>query len=53
VYRGAPLGAGEKSLAERLVFQAPDRTLTDAEIDPVLAAVSAALAAELGARLRM
>ena len=52
VYRGAPLVAGEKSLAERLVFQAPDRTLTDAEIDPAIAAVSAALAAELGARLR-
>jgi phenylalanyl-tRNA synthetase beta chain len=52
VYRGAPLAPGEKSLAERLVFQAPERTLTDAEIDPALVAVSAALAAELGARLR-
>ena len=52
VYRGAPLQAGEKSLAERLVFQAPDRTLTDAEIEAALAAVTAALAAELGGRLR-
>jgi phenylalanyl-tRNA synthetase beta chain len=52
VYRGAPLAPGEKSLAERLVFQASDRTLTDAEVDSAVGAVSAALAAELGARLR-
>jgi phenylalanyl-tRNA synthetase beta chain len=52
VYRGAPLQPGEKSLAERLVFQAPDRTLTDAEIEAALAAVVAALATDLGARLR-
>jgi phenylalanyl-tRNA synthetase beta chain len=51
-YRGAPLGPGEKSLAERLLFQAPDRTLTDAEIDPILEAIAAALATALGARLR-
>ncbi len=49
---GAPLAVGEKSLAERLVFQAADRTLTDPEIDPALEAVVAALADELGARLR-
>ena len=52
VYRGAPLGPGEKSLAERLVFQAPDRTLTDAEIEAALAAITGALTADLGARLR-
>lgn len=52
VYRGAPLTADEKSLAQRLVFQAPDRTLTDAEIDARMAGISAALATELGARLR-
>ncbi len=52
VYRGAPLAAGEKSLAERLVFQAADRTLTDAEIDAELAAITAALAAKVGSRLR-
>jgi phenylalanyl-tRNA synthetase beta chain len=52
VYRGAPLAPGEKSLAERLVFQAPDRTLIDAEVDSAVGAVSAALATELGARLR-
>ena len=52
VYRGSPLGQGEKSLAERLVFQSADRTLTDPDIEPVLTSVVAALAAELGARIR-
>ena len=52
VYRGAPLAAGEKSLAERLTFQAADRTLTDTDLDPALEAVTAALSSELGARLR-
>ena len=33
IYRGAPLAADEKSVNWRLVFQAPDRTLTDAEVD--------------------
>jgi len=52
VYRGAPLAPDEKSLAQRLVFQALDRTLTDAEIDARMSVIAAALASELGARLR-
>ncbi len=52
VYRGAPLAAGEKSLAERLVFQARDRTLTDPEIDAAMGAIVAALSSELGGRQR-
>jgi phenylalanyl-tRNA synthetase beta chain len=32
LYRGAQLGAGRKSLALRLEFRSPDRTLTDAEV---------------------
>ena len=52
VYRGAPLAPDEKSLAIRLVLQSPDRTLTDTEVDTVMAGVAGALAAELGARLR-
>lgn len=52
VYRGAPLEAAEKSLAERLVFQASDRTLTDAEIETELGAITAALADAVGGRLR-
>jgi phenylalanyl-tRNA synthetase beta chain len=52
VYRGAPLAATEKSVAIRFVLQAHDRTLTDAEVDGVVAAVTAALAAELAGRIR-
>jgi phenylalanyl-tRNA synthetase beta chain len=52
VYRGSPLAFGEKSLAERLTFQAADRTLTEPEIEATLDEVIAVLAAELGARLR-
>ena len=37
------LGAGRKSLAFELVFRAPDRTLTDAELDAAMAAVHARL----------
>jgi phenylalanyl-tRNA synthetase beta chain len=51
VYRGAPLASTEKSLAWRLRFQAADRTLTDAEVDGALTAVTAALAA-IGGRIR-
>jgi phenylalanyl-tRNA synthetase beta chain len=51
VYRGAPLGSDEKSLAWRLVFQAPDRTLTDGEVDSTIAAITAALA-EVRGRIR-
>jgi phenylalanyl-tRNA synthetase beta chain len=32
-YRGAPLAAGQRSVAWRLVFRAPDRTLREAEVD--------------------
>jgi len=40
-YRGAPLQAGTRSVAWRLVFRAADRTLRDAEVE---AAVTGALA---------
>jgi phenylalanyl-tRNA synthetase beta chain len=51
IYRGAPLDAGEKSLAWRLVFQSAHRTLTDAEIDTVLGAIDAAVRS-VGGRIR-
>ncbi|MGD9890569.1 MAG: phenylalanine--tRNA ligase subunit beta [Dehalococcoidia bacterium] len=35
-YRGAPLPSGKKSLAFALSFQAPDRTLTDEEVDKAI-----------------
>jgi phenylalanyl-tRNA synthetase beta chain len=51
VYSGEQVGEGRKSLALRLSFQAPDRTLTDAEVAERRAAIEAALA-EIGGRLR-
>ncbi len=51
VYRGDQIGTGNKSLAIRLEFQAPDRTLTDDEVAGVRALIEDRLA-ELGGRLR-
>ena len=51
VYRGQQVGEGEKSLALRLSFRAPDRTLTDPEVAERRVAIEAALA-EVGGRLR-
>jgi phenylalanyl-tRNA synthetase beta chain len=51
VYRGEQVGGDEKSLALRLSFRAPDRTLTDAEAAERRAAIESALA-EIGGRLR-
>jgi phenylalanyl-tRNA synthetase beta chain len=52
IYRGAPLAAGEKSLAERLTFADPERTLTEGEVDKAIAAITAGLRDDLGAKLR-
>lgn len=52
VYTGQPIPAGFKSVALALRFRAPDRTLTDAEVDAVLAAMRTAAERELGAELR-
>jgi phenylalanyl-tRNA synthetase beta chain len=51
VYRGEQVGEGNKSLALRLEFRAPDRTLTDEEIAAVRSRVEAALG-EIGGKLR-
>ena len=51
VYHGEQLGEGSKSLALRLEFRAPDRTLTDAEVTERRDAIKAALA-EIGGSLR-
>ena len=48
----APVRAGEKSLAVRLVFNKDDATLTEEEIDAAVSAVLAAAHERLGARLR-
>lgn len=50
-YRGEQVGEGKKSLALRLEFRAPDRTLTDEEVAERRAAIQRELE-ELGGRLR-
>lgn len=52
VYRGAPLAAGEKSLAWRATFAAEERALADDEVDADMARLVAAVASTHGARLR-
>ena len=51
VYRGPAVGADRRSLAFRLRFCAPDRTLTDAEVGEVRQRAIEA-AQRLGAELR-
>jgi len=51
VYHGEQVGEGKRSLALRLEFRAPDRTLTDDEVAEVRARIEGALA-EIGGKLR-
>ena len=51
LYRGQQLGEGRKSLALRLSFRAPDRTLTDEEVAPLRESIREALAG-IGGALR-
>jgi phenylalanyl-tRNA synthetase beta chain len=51
LYRGEQVGEGQKSLALRLSFRAPDRTLTDEEVAPLRERIREALA-EIGGSLR-
>ncbi len=51
-YRGAELPPGTRSVAFRLTFRAPDRTLRDNEVDEAETRILAALAAELGIQRR-
>lgn len=52
VYRGAQIGEDEVSLALRLAFRSPERTLTDEEVAERRAAIEAALAERVGGRIR-
>ncbi|MGI8756029.1 MAG: phenylalanine--tRNA ligase subunit beta [Acidimicrobiales bacterium] len=52
VYRGAPVAAGHRSLAFALRLQAPDRTLTDAEVGEVRSHLIAQVTSAHRARLR-
>ncbi len=51
LYEGEQVGEGHKSLAMRLEFRAPDRTLTDEEVAAQRAAIEAELA-KIGGSLR-
>jgi phenylalanyl-tRNA synthetase beta chain len=52
VYRGAQVGEGRKSLAFRLTFRAPDRTLTAAEADAARDTIARAVAERHGGDVR-
>jgi phenylalanyl-tRNA synthetase beta chain len=52
VYHGDQVAPGHKSVALHLVFQAPDRTLTDEEADMARARIVDALRERFGAELR-
>ena len=51
-YRGANLPAGKRSVAVRLVFRAPDRTLTDADVEQAVGRLRTSLERELDVTLR-
>lgn len=52
VYTGKQLPEGKKSLAYRISFQSPERTLTDEEADRAQQKILKRLSGELGASLR-
>jgi phenylalanyl-tRNA synthetase beta chain len=52
VYQGPPIPAGKINLAYHITYQAPDRTLTNAEVDDLHARIVQALVGRLGAELR-
>ncbi len=52
VYRGAQVGEGRASLALRLEFRAPDRTLTDEDVAQRREKIVAALGERVGGELR-
>ncbi len=52
LYRGEQIGAGKKSLAYSLTFQADDRTLTDKDANKVRNKIVRRLESKLGATLR-
>ena len=52
LYRGKQIETGKKSLALRLHFQSPERTLTDSEINPIVEKILAAASKKFAATLR-
>jgi phenylalanyl-tRNA synthetase beta chain len=52
VYYGDQVPKGYRSLAYSLLYQSPDRTLTDEEVAAVHNGIMDSLAKEIGAQLR-
>ncbi len=52
VYHGEQIGSGKKSLAYSLTYQAPDKTMTDAEAAAIRTRIVKRLEQEVGAILR-
>ena len=52
VFQGDPVPAGKKSLAFSVDFRASDRTLTDEEVEALVAAIVRRVASEYGGELR-
>jgi phenylalanyl-tRNA synthetase beta chain len=52
VYEGEQVGAGKRSLAWSLTFQAPDRTLTDREVNELHARIVAEISRRFAAEVR-
>jgi phenylalanyl-tRNA synthetase beta chain len=53
VYQGDPIATGKKSLAYSVVYQSPDRTLTDEEVAAVRRTIIRQVKAELDGDLRV
>ncbi len=52
VYQGPQVPAGHRSLAFSITYRAPDRTLTDEDVERIHSAISTALSERLGATVR-
>jgi phenylalanyl-tRNA synthetase beta chain len=51
-YRSPQLGEGVRSIAFALTFRSPERTLTDSEVDSLMASITSRLETDHGARPR-
>ncbi len=52
LYRGPQVGEGKKSFAIRLVLRAPDRTLSEADVEKTMKRIEGRLLHQLGATIR-
>ena len=52
IFRGEQIGEGKKSMAFRLTYQAPNRTLTDKDVGKLRVRIIKQLEKELGAKVR-